>query len=261
MSQQAARVGDLTSHGGAISTGAPTVLVADVPAARLGDIHCPLTSPSPHGGGPIVSASNTVLIEGMPAARVGDTAACNGPPDAIVSGCPTVLIGSSGGSSSASSGSKEGESAPPSTTTFSYKVLARAKPIENAKCRLFIDGKEHTVTTDSSGLVEQEVPSDAGLGFLIISEADSDEELHIPMLVGTLKPLNQPKTEDDIHTEAAARQRLMQLGFFEPNAPYHYVVALKDYQLSRGIDPNKAIDKEICDALDDPTKKSPGSGS
>lgn len=251
MSMPAARIGDVTAHGGVIIIGAPTVLVAEMPAARLGDIHsCPMTTPTPHVGGPIVSASTTVLIEGIPAARVGDSAACNGPPDVIAVGCPTVLIGSGGsGSSSATSGAQEGNTAPPTTKTFSYKVLAKAKPIENAKCRLFIDGEEHSVSTDSSGLIEQEVPSDAGVGFLIVSEDDSDDELHVPMLVGTLKPLNEPKTEDDIHTEAAARQRLMQLGFFEPSVPYHYEVALKDYQLSRGIDPNKPIDKQTCDAL------------
>lgn len=252
----------MTSHGGAITVGAPTVLITDMPAARLGDVHsCPLTTPTAHVGGPIVSASNTVLIEGIPAVRVGDIALCNGPPAAVTIGCPTVLVGSSGGSSSATSSSSEGESAPPANKTFSYKVLSRAQPIANAQCRLFVDGKEHSVNTDSSGLIEQEVPSDAGVGFLVISQEDSDEELHVPMLVGTLKPLNEPADEDDIHAEAAARQRLMQLGFFEPNAPYHYEVALKDYQLSCGIDPNKRLDKETCDVLNDPSKKGSGSGS
>lgn len=37
--------------------------------------------------------SPTVIIGGMPAARVGDMATCSGPPDTIVLGCPTVLIG------------------------------------------------------------------------------------------------------------------------------------------------------------------------
>jgi uncharacterized Zn-binding protein involved in type VI secretion len=34
-----------------------------------------------------------VLIGNMPAARMGDMAICAGPPDMILSGYPTVLIG------------------------------------------------------------------------------------------------------------------------------------------------------------------------
>jgi uncharacterized Zn-binding protein involved in type VI secretion len=37
--------------------------------------------------------SSTVLIEGVPAARQGDTVVESGPPNTIVGGCPTVLIG------------------------------------------------------------------------------------------------------------------------------------------------------------------------
>jgi uncharacterized Zn-binding protein involved in type VI secretion len=36
----------------------------------------------------------TVLIGGLPASVVGDMATCVGPPDAIVKGSATVLIGS-----------------------------------------------------------------------------------------------------------------------------------------------------------------------
>lgn len=95
----AARVGDTTSHGGVISgPGCPTVLIGGMPAARVGDMHtCPMvtpgTPPVPHVGGPITMGSPTVLIGGMPAARVGDMATCTGPPDSIVMGCPTVMIG------------------------------------------------------------------------------------------------------------------------------------------------------------------------
>ena len=68
------------------------------PAARVSDMHtCPMatpgTPPVPHVGGPITMGSGTVLIGGQPAARQGDMATCTGPPDAIVSGCMTVLIG------------------------------------------------------------------------------------------------------------------------------------------------------------------------
>jgi len=96
----AARVGDMTAHGGVVTgPGCPTVLIGGLPAARVGDMHtCPMvtpgTPPVPHVGGPITMGSATVLIGGVPAARVGDMATCTGPPDAIIPpGCPTVMIG------------------------------------------------------------------------------------------------------------------------------------------------------------------------
>lgn len=67
------------------------------PAARITDMHvCPLvtpgTPPVPHVGGPVVAGAPTVIVAGMPQARVGDTCTCVGPPDAIAMGSPTVLI-------------------------------------------------------------------------------------------------------------------------------------------------------------------------
>ncbi|MFO7995873.1 MAG: PAAR domain-containing protein [Dehalococcoidia bacterium] len=97
MGQPAARVGDMTAHGGVIiPPGCPTVLIGGMPAARMGDMHtCPMvTGVVPHVGGPITMGSMTVLIGNLPAARVGDMATCTGPPDTIIPpGCPTVLIG------------------------------------------------------------------------------------------------------------------------------------------------------------------------
>lgn len=98
MSKPAARMGDLTAHGGTIVAGYPTVLIGGQPAARMGDMHvCPMVTPGvppiPHVGGPITMGSATVLIGGQPAARMGDMATCTGPPDTIAAGCPTVLIG------------------------------------------------------------------------------------------------------------------------------------------------------------------------
>lgn len=92
----AARMGDTTAHGGVIVGGFPTVLIAGLPAARLTDMHtCPMVNGIvPHVGGPIIGpGAPTVLIGGLPAARVTDMATCTGPPDSIVMGAPTVLIG------------------------------------------------------------------------------------------------------------------------------------------------------------------------
>ncbi|WP_331271291.1 PAAR domain-containing protein [Methylobacter luteus] len=49
--------------------------------------------PVPHVGGPVTMGQPTVLIGNMPAARVGDMAVCVGPPDTIVKGSATVMIG------------------------------------------------------------------------------------------------------------------------------------------------------------------------
>jgi len=55
---------------------------------------CPMvTGVVPHVGGPILPpGALTVLIAGMPAARVGDMCTCVGPPDVIAKGSMTVMI-------------------------------------------------------------------------------------------------------------------------------------------------------------------------
>ena len=86
----------MTTHGGSIVAGCPTVIIGGAPAARVGDMHvCPMvTGTVPHVGGPVLPPGNPmVLIGGLPAVRMGDMAVCTGPPDSIVGGCPTVLVG------------------------------------------------------------------------------------------------------------------------------------------------------------------------
>jgi len=109
MSKPAARIGDMTAHGGSIVAGMPTVLIGGMPAARLGDMHvCPMATPAvppvPHVGGPVTLGSAGVMIGGMPAARMGDMCVCTGPPDSIVMGCPTVLIGEVGAGAASGGG-------------------------------------------------------------------------------------------------------------------------------------------------------------
>ncbi len=64
------------------------------------DIHActtPLPIP-PHGPGVVIDGSPTVLINGLPACRQGDTIIeAVGPPDKILMGLPTVIIGDVGG--------------------------------------------------------------------------------------------------------------------------------------------------------------------
>lgn len=70
-----------------------------MPAARLTDMHvCPMVTPGvppiPHVGGPIVSPGvPTVLTGKLPQSVIGDMATCVGPPDTIVKGSATVLVG------------------------------------------------------------------------------------------------------------------------------------------------------------------------
>ena len=56
MGKPAARMGDMTAHGGTLVAGCPTVLIGGVPAARLGDT-------TAHGGS-IVLGCPTVMIGG-----------------------------------------------------------------------------------------------------------------------------------------------------------------------------------------------------
>lgn len=60
------------------------------------DIHvCATPSPvPPHGPGVVTTPSTTVMIANLPAARMGDTITeAIGPPNKIAAGCPTVIIG------------------------------------------------------------------------------------------------------------------------------------------------------------------------
>src|SRR3954468_9841028 len=68
-----------------VGPGAPTVLIGDLPAARVGDLAICVGPPDS-----IVAGSSSVLIMGMPAARLGDQCAHGG---TIVAGLPTVMIG------------------------------------------------------------------------------------------------------------------------------------------------------------------------
>ena len=68
-----------------VGPGVPTVLIAKMPAAVMGDM-CTCVGPPDS----IVKGSSTVMIGGKPAARMGDTTAHGG---SIVLGAPNVMIG------------------------------------------------------------------------------------------------------------------------------------------------------------------------
>ncbi|WP_310620638.1 PAAR domain-containing protein [Flexibacterium corallicola] len=67
-----------------------------LPASRITDMHvCPMvTGIVPHVGGPILPPGQPmVLIGSLPAATATSTATCVGPPDVIVKGSTSCLIG------------------------------------------------------------------------------------------------------------------------------------------------------------------------
>jgi len=74
MARPQARLGDISSHGGVIITGAIRTVVNGRPVARMGDLHaCPIPG---HGVTPIVTGSLDTVTEMMPNARLGDVTAC-----------------------------------------------------------------------------------------------------------------------------------------------------------------------------------------
>jgi uncharacterized Zn-binding protein involved in type VI secretion len=89
----AARVGDLSAHGGVVvGPGVSTVLIGGLPAAVAGDLHtCPVVQGVvAHASTPFLAGSATVLVGGRPALRAGDLCACGAP---IAGGAASVLIG------------------------------------------------------------------------------------------------------------------------------------------------------------------------
>jgi uncharacterized Zn-binding protein involved in type VI secretion len=85
-----------TAEKTAKATAARSMSSTIMSSAGGADIHkctTPLPIP-PHGPGVVIDGSATVLINGLPACRMGDTIVeAVGPPNKIVTGCPTVLIG------------------------------------------------------------------------------------------------------------------------------------------------------------------------
>ena len=88
----AARVGDISTHGGTIAgPGAATVHVAGTPAAVVGDVHVCALPPSGHQPtvSPFPVGSTTVTADGRPLLRTTDTCLCGA---AAAVGAPTVVV-------------------------------------------------------------------------------------------------------------------------------------------------------------------------
>lgn len=90
----AARLGDAdTSDGSIASATIDSVLINGQPAAVVGSIdsaHAPYGPPHPpHAAASVVAGSNTVLVENIPLARVGDPLSCG---HSIGDGSPDVEV-------------------------------------------------------------------------------------------------------------------------------------------------------------------------
>jgi uncharacterized Zn-binding protein involved in type VI secretion len=89
----AARVGDITNHGGTITgPGISNVLVGGMPAAVAGDLHVCSLPPLVHQptSSPFPIGSTSVFIGGRPALRITDACICGA---MAMIGEPTVIIG------------------------------------------------------------------------------------------------------------------------------------------------------------------------
>lgn len=100
--------------------GAYTVLTGKLPQARVGDMCVCVGPPPPAGGDPIITGAWTVLVEGSPAARMTDLTAKAG---TIVTGLPTVLIGTQGGGGGGGGGGAGG-AAPPAKSPHKFSASA-----------------------------------------------------------------------------------------------------------------------------------------
>jgi uncharacterized Zn-binding protein involved in type VI secretion len=89
----AAKVAEETTKATAATT-MGSLITASAGGADIHTCSTPLPIP-PHGPGVVIDGSQTVLINGLPACFLGNTILeAVGPPNKIVMGCPTVIIGS-----------------------------------------------------------------------------------------------------------------------------------------------------------------------
>lgn len=147
----AARLGDMQScpsHGPApiAATGSPRVLIGDAHAARVTDHVLCNGAPTP-----ILQGATTVLIDNLPAARVGDPTAHGG---VIVTGRDNVLIGGATGALGGGIGTGQSLAGLPAVITIAPELCKQSKDLwsksfPGGKSQEFCG----TVTRDENGVV------------------------------------------------------------------------------------------------------------
>lgn len=86
------RVGDTTTTGGRIITGASTVLADGRPVGVLMSLvspHAPAPKDKRHVGARVVTGSPTVFVEGKPVLRTGSTCTCG---HQIIQGSSNIIV-------------------------------------------------------------------------------------------------------------------------------------------------------------------------
>ena len=200
MGKPAARVGDMTAHGGMITgPGVPNVLIGGMPAATMGDMHvCPMVTPGvppvPHVGGPLVGpVPPTVLIGGKPAACVGDMAICVGPPSSILPpGCPTVLFGQSGGGGGGSGGGSTKDA-----KSVSGDSAESVEPVEGTETfpveiqRIIANAAKNMTKDQTKAVIDQVAKSLAESGYTGETQQDTYTELTLSDIAEVLKSVEK----------------------------------------------------------------------
>ncbi len=92
----AARLAAETAKASSAAANAASIAAAAATGASMHACMLPWPIP-PHGPGVVIDGSPTVMIENCPACRLGDTIIeAIGPPNKIMMGCMTVMIGNTG---------------------------------------------------------------------------------------------------------------------------------------------------------------------
>ena len=82
---------------GAVDLAASVAQLSQTMTGMGCDTHvCGLSTPNPHVSGVVITGSPTVMINHFPACRAGDLVLEAGPPNTILMGDPTVMIGDVG---------------------------------------------------------------------------------------------------------------------------------------------------------------------
>lgn len=113
------------------------------------------------------------------------------------------------------------------------------KLITDTPCELQIDGKTYNLTSDSNGLIEQEISSIAEEGTLTVKESDSTSELKIPVKMGHLDPVE----------EATGQQsRLNNLGYYAGEIgkidELELKSAIEEFQCDNGLTVNGVCEQK-----------------
>ncbi|RLU07358.1 hypothetical protein CS078_18955 [Pseudomonas prosekii] len=139
-----ARLGDLGSHAGKISTGSSPIFVNALPVALVGDTYsCPI-----HGSNPITTGAPHVFGLGRDVAHVGSLTACGA---SITAGSPNTFVGSAGSASASNLLSQFLQE----KTFVEFQLLdEKDKPIANEEFVLTLpDGNVISGALDSNGFV------------------------------------------------------------------------------------------------------------